>query len=105
MKTIFLKSFDKAYKKLSPLKQKQAGKIIEKLVYYLKESISPLPKGLGIERRKGGYGYCRIDIYLRVLFKSAIGKDYSVRLDEPSSMEYNKLTYYCASGGTADAPA
>lgn len=69
MKIIFLKTFDKAYKKLSSSKQKQTGKTIEKLVYYIEESVSPIPKGLGLERRKGGYGYCRIDLYFRILFK------------------------------------
>ncbi|MFH1664600.1 MAG: hypothetical protein ABIA77_00420 [Candidatus Omnitrophota bacterium] len=69
MKIIFLKSFDKAYSKVSSGKQEQIDKTIEKLVYYLGEREAPMPKGIGMEKRKGGYGYCRVDIHLRVVFK------------------------------------
>lgn len=69
MKVVFLNSFDKAYRKLPGNKQRQADKAIEKLIYCLDEDINPMPKGLGLEKRSGGFGYCRIDIHRRILFK------------------------------------
>ncbi|MFH1878518.1 MAG: hypothetical protein ABH883_06905 [Candidatus Omnitrophota bacterium] len=69
MKIAFLKSFDKAYIKLPEEKQCLADKAIEKLIPCLEDIVTPAPKGLGLEKRRGGFGYCRIDIHLRILFK------------------------------------